>query len=293
MDEGLKKRLLAIQRDELTEHFVYERLSRSRAGEGNRETLAHISEDERRHYEFWAEYTGERPEHSRWEYTKYVVLARLFGITFAVKLMERGEASATENYHDLARLVPEAADIAEEEDAHERKLMAMIKEERLDYVGSMVLGLSDALVELTGALAGFTLALANSKVIAMTGLITGVAAAMSMAASQYLAMRADETNENAPGRSPGKASLYTGVAYIITVAILIAPFLLLGQPIPALLITLAAAVFIILGFTYYVSVALDVGFWKRFLEMAGLSLGVAAVSFGVGWAVRATLGVDI
>ena len=35
----------------------------------------------------------------------------------------------------------------------------MINDERLQYISSMVLGINDALVELTGAPAGFTFAL--------------------------------------------------------------------------------------------------------------------------------------
>ena len=56
-----------------------------------------------------------------------------------------------------------AQKIAEDEERHEQKLLAILDEERLQYVGSMVLGLNDALVELTGTLAGLTLALQNTK----------------------------------------------------------------------------------------------------------------------------------
>ena len=51
---------------------------------------------------------------------------------------------------------------------------------RLEYMGSVVLGLNDALVEFTGALAGFTLALSDSRLTALTGSITGIAAALSI-----------------------------------------------------------------------------------------------------------------
>jgi VIT1/CCC1 family predicted Fe2+/Mn2+ transporter len=103
----------------------------------------------------------------------------------------------------------------------------LLDEELLRYAGSIVLGLNDALVELTGALAGFTLALQNTRLIALTGLITGVAAALSMAASEYLSTRSE-----GGGRSPLRASLYTGTAYIITVFLLILPYLLPGQLLP-------------------------------------------------------------
>jgi VIT1/CCC1 family predicted Fe2+/Mn2+ transporter len=203
--------------------------------------------------------------------------------------MERGEKSAEAQYDDLAQRIPEARTIMRDEQEHEGELMNMIDEERLRYVGSVVLGLNDALVELTGALAGFTLALRDSRVIAVIGLITGVAAALSMAASEYLSTKADEADQ----RSPGKAALYTGIAYIATVGVLIAPYLLLGNPLLSLALTVAGALTVILAFSYYVSVARDVPFWRRFLEMAGLSLGVAVVSFGIGYLLRRFTGIDV
>ena len=50
-----------------------------------------------------------------------------------------------------------------DERRHEEELYGMLDEERLHYVGAMVLGLNDALVELTGAIAGVTFALAQHQ----------------------------------------------------------------------------------------------------------------------------------
>jgi VIT1/CCC1 family predicted Fe2+/Mn2+ transporter len=175
-----------------------------------------------------------------------------------------------------------------EEQQHEAELLEMLDEERLRYIGSIVLGLNDALVELTGALAGLTLALQNTSLIAMTGLITGLAAALSMGASEYLSTKSEESTQN-----PIRASLYTGGAYVITVVILILPYLIFANYYLALAFTLAAAILIIASFNYYLSVAKDLSFRKRFLEMAAISLGVTLVSFGIGFVIRSFLGVDI
>jgi len=289
VDEQLKRRLVAAQVSEITEHRVYEALTRRQRDPRNREVLRQIGADEKRHYEFWAEYTGERPGPRRREVWKFRLIARLLGVTFAIKLMESGEQDAQENYGQVREQIPEAQEVINDEHEHEDQLVRMIDEERLRYVGSVVLGLSDALVELTGALAGLTLALQKSRLIAVIGLITGVAAAMSMAASEYLSTKAEEGHE----RSPIKSAVYTGTAYILTVAILITPFLLLGSPLPALGLAVTAAMLIILAFAYYASVAKDLPFWRRFAEMAGLSLGVAAISFGIGYVVRLVFGVDV
>jgi len=213
----------------------------------------------------------------------------VFGFTFALKLMERGEGNASEIYKGFAKEIPEAQKIAQDEDRHEQELLAMLDEERLQYVGSMVLGLSDALVELSGTLAGLTFAMQNTRLIALSGLITGISATLSMASSEYLSSRS-EGNSNAM-----KSGLYTGVVYLATVAFLVLPYLLLPNThfMWALAIMLGTVVLIILGFTYYISVAKDVPFFKRFTEMASISLGVAAISFVIGIIVKHTLGIDI
>jgi VIT1/CCC1 family predicted Fe2+/Mn2+ transporter len=119
-------------------------------------------------------------------------------------------------------------------------------------------------------------------------LITGIAASMSMAASEYLSTRSEETM-----KQPVRAAIYTGVAYIITVTLLVMPYLLFQNYILDLVITLTTAVIIIAVFNYYISVAKGESFRERFLEMAGLSLGVAAFSFVIGYFIRMWLGIDV
>lgn len=288
MDESTLDSVAAAQRVEITEHLFYEKLADLVQDEHNRAVLKRIAREEKEHHDFWREYTKRDAAPRRHTLWKYLAMARIFGITFAIKLMERGEDRAQTAYEELARIIPESRKIIEHEDMHEKELIAMIDEERLRYVGSMVLGLNDALVELTGALAGFTFAFLNSRIVAMTGLITGIAAALSMATSSYLSTRADEGE-----KKPGKAAVYTGAAYMITVMLLILPFLLLNDPIVSITWTVINAVIVILVFTYYISVAKDLPFKKRFIEMCAISLGIAGLTFIIGFAVRTLFGIEV
>lgn len=288
MNYALRQEILRAQRNEITENIIYERLAKWSRDNRNREVLKRIAREELEHYRFWKGLTGEDVEPDRGRVRRYSWIARIFGLTFGIKLMERGEEGAQAAYGELSRSVPGAARIAEEENEHERALIDMIDEERLSYIGSMVLGLNDAIVELLGALAGFTLALRHVDLIAMTGLITGIAGSLSMASSEYLS-----TKSEGGVRSPLKAALYTGAAYILAVFFLISPYLVMKNCLAALGTTLANAIIVILVFTFYISIAKDMSFRHRFLEMAGISLGVAVLSFGVGWAVRLFLGVEI
>ena len=109
-----------------------------------------------------------------------------------------------------------------------------------------------------------------------------------MAASEYLSQRSEGESERA-----STSALYTGVAYICTVALLILPYLVLTNYLLSLVCTLVIALAIIFAFNYYISVAKDLNFRRRFTEMALISMGVALVSFAIGYLIRVTLGVDI
>ena len=287
-EESIGHLLETFQRIELTEYHIYKRLAKSIKDPENRQIMEQIADDELRHSEDWKKYTQQDIKPNQWQIWKYYLISRLFGFTFGIKLMERGEEKAQANYSQLIGKVPDIEKWIHEEEIHEQRLLAMLDEERLRYAGSVVLGLNDALVELTGALAGLTLALQNVKLIALSGLITGIAASLSMAASEYLSTRSEDTEKH-----PVRAAVYTGIAYIITVTLLVLPYLLIPNYIVDLIITLVVAVLIIAVFNYYISVAKDEPFRPRFLEMAGLSLGVATFSFIIGYFIRLWLGVEI
>jgi len=288
LEPAIRQKLITFQRLEITEHHIYQRIAGAVRSPENRQVLEKIAQDELRHYQLWKKYTGAEVKPDRWAIWKYTLISRLFGFTFGIKLMERGEEKAQGNYAALRGVIPEIETWIQDENAHESALIGMLDEELLQYAGSVVLGLNDALVELTGALAGLTLALQNVKLIALSGLITGIAAAMSMAASEYLSTRSEQTSKH-----PVRAAIYTGIAYIITVALLILPYLLFENYYLDLAWSLVTAVLIIAGFNYYISVAQDEPFRRRFLEMAGLSLGVAAFSFVIGFLIRQILGIEV
>ena len=287
MDLKTHKKIIAAQRAEITEYYIYTRLAERSKDQNNAEVLRKIGQEEKKHADFWKTKTGLDIKPNNWKIFRIVFFARLLGLSFVLKLMEKKEGTGSKAYAELADVFPETQKLSEEEKSHEKEILGMLDEEGLQYVGSIVLGLNDALVELTGSLAGFTLALGSTKIISLAGLVTGISAALSMAASDYLSSKA-EGDERAK-----KSAIYTGVAYLFTVAFLILPFLLLVNKFIALGITLFTAVLIIFCFNYYISMAKDLNFKARFFEMTSISLGVAAFSFLVGYALKAMLGINI
>ncbi|MCI1681479.1 MAG: VIT1/CCC1 transporter family protein [Bacteroides sp.] len=286
LSNELLKKILVFQKDEITSHIIYRKLANVQKDPENRDILLRISDDEKRHYMSLRNYSKQDVAPNHLKIFFYIWLVRLLGITFAVRQMELGEKDATDEYSKYPDM-EHMAEMSKDEELHEQKLIGLINEERLEYMGSVVLGLNDALVEFTGALAGFTLALNDSKLIALTGSITGIAAALSMASSEYLSTKSDKD----PGKHPVKAAVYTGIAYIITVVALVLPFVLLSNTIMALCIMLLIALLIIAFFNYYYSVARNENFKRRFTEMAVLSFSVAALSFLIGYLLKAVTGI--
>jgi len=284
----IRRKLLVFQKNEITEYHIYGRLAGGAKNPENRKVLEKIADQELRHYKVWRKYTLQDVDPDQWKIRKYYWIGRLLGFTFSLKLMERGEENAQDDYEQLRHFIPEAELVIVEENQHEDALLQMLDEEKLRYTGSIILGLNDALVELTGALAGLTLALQNTKLIALTGSITGIAAALSMGASEYLSTKTEETSKN-----PVLASFYTGGAYICAVMLLILPFLILRNCYLSLGFALAVSLSIIALFNFYISVVKAQSFKRQFLEMAGLSLGVVSLSFLIGFLMRIFLGIDL
>lgn len=283
--ETIKK----MQQNEITESVIYREIAKFAKGDENKKTLRRLAREEQAHAEIWQKYTETEMKPEKFKVFKYKWIARILGFTFAIKLMERGEMNAQKEYEALADEVPESIDIKKQEDEHEEALIEMLDEESLKYVGSMVLGMNDALVELTGSLAGFTFAMQDTKLVALAGLIIGISATLSMASSEFLSAKSE-------GRTDAlKSCTYTGVAYLVTVILLILPYLLLSNALYllALAIMMAIVIAIIAMFTYYISVAKDGEFKARFFEMSLISVGVAVLSFVVGILAKKFLGVDV
>ncbi len=288
MTKNLKSKILKAQRNEISEYFIYQRLARNIKSDKHQQTLQKIAAEEKRHYHLWQNVSQTEVKPNYLQVWFYYLIIKFLGVNFGVRLMERGESEAQKLYQELSEVNPTLAEqIIQEEAEHEKKIINMIDQQKLSYTGSIVLGLNDALVELSGALAGLTLALQNTKLIALVGLITGIAASLSMAASEYLSTKEEG------GKNALSASIYTGFTYLTVVFFLVLPYFLIANHFIALLLTLVIVIVIIFSFTFYISVAKELSFKKRFTEMAGISLSIALINFLIGILVRKYLNIDI
>lgn len=270
-----------FQQAEINDHVTYTEISKRLKNEDDAKKIRILAADELIHARFWEEYTGVVAKPQKLKIWFFVFLSKLLGYTFVIKKLEENEERTIQNYKSLEGVVPGVDRLIRDEEQHEMSLISVLDEQHLQYTGSIVLGLNDALVELSGTLAGLTLAFQNTRMIALSGLVTGIAAALSMAASEYLSTKAEKTK-----KEPVKASIYTGIAYIVTVVLLILPYLIISNYFIALAVMMTTVFAIIAFFSFYMSVLKDEKFSQNFVSMAAISIGVALVSFLFGYMIK-------
>ncbi len=285
---GQERQYFARARNERTEHIVYGALARRERNPKNRALLEKMSSDEHAHYEFWRTLLPEgdrdavRPDAR--QIALMPIVRAVFGLTFAAKILESHEKNSIEEYERILPLIPEArraelARIIEDERSHERSLLAEIKERRVSYLGFVALGLSDAIVEITGVHAGFLGVTGSTLIAGIAGVIVGFSAAISMGAAAYLQAKQD------PAIQPIPSAFITGSTYLCSVIFLALPYFLIRTMIVAFAISSTVGLLLLAAFTFYGAVVFDRRFIREFGESASLMMGTAGATYLLGAAV--------
>lgn len=151
-------------------------------------------------------------------------------------------------------------------------------QKQFNYKSAIILGMHDALVSLTGLIAGLYFAFSNTNIIVISCIISSITASLSMGAANYLAVKAINT------KLALKSAFYTAGAYMTTCILLIFPFFAIKNQTSAVLAVLFVAVLIIYFFNRFFYNGQN--FYKHFYEMLTICFGVSLVSFGIGEAAK-------
>lgn len=290
--DNTKDVYLRLARHELTEQVIYSRLAAREKNPTNRTLLEKLSAKEKEHYLFWQRLaTASDISPSRFRPVIFDLMRTFLGITFTVKFLEKQQAVTEDGCQLILKAAsPELqADIRRviaDGQTEEAALIDQIKEGRVMYLSFIVLGLADAIVEITGVHAGFLGVTSSTLMAGISGLIVGFAAAVSMAAAAYL-----QAKQNASYK-PIVSAFSTGITYIISIILLALPYFWLGKMGVAFVASTAVGAFLIAAFTYYGAIVFGRKFWREFLEATGLMLGTAVATFFVGKIIGAFFGLD-
>ena len=281
LSEKQKRTYRDFAREESLAYHLYMRIARRQKKPENRSILEGIALQEKKHLDIFNSYLGKKAvtleiKRPSLKLMFYTIIMYTLGVIFTLRIFERLEAHSRKNYRVIIDEIDELKEIIKDEKSHEEALKSILNDEKLLFASSVVLGMNDALVEISGALAGFTLAINDSIKVGTLGLITGISAALSMAASEYLSRKQDDHD------TPMLNALYTGISYIIVVSLLILPYFLIQIPLISMGVMIAIVIFIIFAFNYYISIAKKQPLLKNFFTMALIALVVASISFMIG-----------
>ena len=280
--------------DEYTDSVLYSRLAATvEESSPFASVLKELSATEHGHYEFWKKYSPEEPPRvARAKLYWILFLRRLFGLTFAARYLDRHESSVVSAYRGLNSLIPAEdrpafdAMVADEEQ-HEKAFAQKIESTAIQYISFVVLGLADALVEITGIHAG-SLGIYNvTEYAGVAGLVAGAAASLAMASAAFA-----QAKQGFKG-SARLSATYTGISYFITAIILATPYFLTPNMVYALAASLVLAVIIVTLITYYSTVISGKPFLRDFLEIVGIMFGVTIVLYFFGSFVGVSTGIRI
>ncbi|MEM2235358.1 MAG: rubrerythrin family protein [Desulfurococcaceae archaeon] len=269
-------------RDEYEAYNMYTLLAKNPLVSARiRSTIGKAALDEHRHYVFWRSIVGEcSSTPSTIKRLLLSLLLPLFGVTVTIKFIESMEKNALESYEKISSMRPELKEevekIIKEEEEHEASFILGLDEGRVKYLGSIMLGISDAIIELTGIYSGALGVFVNTLSAGLTGLLAGVSAAISMTIASYAQAKHEV------GKAPKTAALYTGIAYLLVVLLLALPYFLINVITSAFAAMIVAALLVIAYMSFYSSVLFKRSYLKEFIETSGLMLGVSILLFVLG-----------
>ena len=293
---SLSQVALESARDEYTDYLVYKRLAESSRIKNPKmkEILDTLSKTEYRHYEFWRKYAppDARISGNTWIVYLTLLLRIILGNSFAIKYLEKHETAVIRKYKSVKGSIPEADqrefdEMVRDEEEHENTFMDQMQGTYIKYISFVILGLADAIVEISGIHAGSLGIYHSTRITGLAGIVAGASASIAMASAAFA-----QAKQGFQG-SPTISAIFTGVSYFINAIILATPYFLTQSQLTAISTSIILAILIIAFISYYNSVVSQSHFLRDFSELAGIMLGASAALFLFGLLIRSLFGITI
>ena len=282
--------------DEYTDYLVYKRLSESSSVKDPKikQILVTLSNTEYGHYEFWKKFlpSDTKVVANTWAIYLTLLLRMIFGNTFAIKYLEKHETAVIKKYKSVKNSIPEVDqrrfdEMVRDEEEHENTFMEQMQGPYLKYIAFIILGLADAIVEISGIHAGSLGIYHSTEITGLAGIVAGASASIAMASAAYA-----QAKQGFQG-SPTISAVFTGGSYFINAIVLAAPYFFTKSQEIAITTSIIFALLIIAFVTYYNSVVSSARFLRDFTELSGIMLGASAALFLFGLLIRSVFGITI
>ncbi len=206
-------------RDERSSRWMYEKLARSDRLPARAALLKKLAGFEERHAALWEGLLRSlgRPTPNGsplWNHRILVGMARLLGVGLVLPIVHREEVDGVEKYRDQARRWqdPRAQEvfrsILPDEVAHEIETSSAAREvgtKGSSSLGSLLLGAIDGFASIVALSAGVAAVTRSDTPVLIAGAAAVAAGALSMAASEYVSVKAEHDARKAEIRMEGEA----------------------------------------------------------------------------------------
>ncbi len=293
IDPLLSKVAVMSLRDEYTDYNTYLALSRREHNPGFKKALEQLADQEKAHYDYWKDYAPDTIVGINRLKLYFVLLLRFtLGLTFTMKFLERHEDAVISRYEQVADKIPlhdrsRFETMVNDEKHHETYLMEEVKEGRVKYMSFIVLGLADAVVEISGIHAGSLGVYEETRLAGLAGIIAGMAASIAMASAAYA-----QAKQGFEGSAKWSA-IYTGISYMFTAIFLALPYFLSDSMVYALSSSLIVGVVLVAMMTYYDTIISRRPFKRQFGEIAVIILAASLALYIAGYVAHQYLQIRI
>ncbi|MEM3185920.1 MAG: VIT1/CCC1 family protein [Conexivisphaerales archaeon] len=294
-EQTLQQVALEGCRDELKDKEVYQRLARSFKDKNHMysQIFNELADTEQKHYSFWTKYCPtEKAQPSKFQIWLILFLRYIFGVTFAIKLLESHETKTIEKYKSVSHMIPDEdrskfEEMLSDEVDHEKRFRDQVQSSYIKYISFVILGLADAIVEISGIHAG-SLGIYNStEITGLAGVVAGAAASIAMASAAYA-----QAKQGFAG-SASVSAFFTGISYFVSAVILASPYFLTKEMVIAIVVSLILGIAIVGTTTYYNSIISETKFLRDFAELVAIMLAATAVLYLFGEGIRIFTGIRI
>ena len=306
---------LEFYREEYKDSRIYRVLADIERDEELKREFLRIHTIESRHADFWRRFLesrGVEPGRVRVSRLSLAIVKALRRLSPALSssFLEFNEMSAIMRYYDFYRAYEMSESEREElkriivdEIEHENFFSGKKRLFGAENVRDMVLGINDGLVEILGVVTGLSAVyVSRPDLVGMSGLVVGVAGALSMASGSFISVRSQrQVNETRRrlrailrelrGESPGtddlresevRSAVYTGLSYLCGVVLPVLPYFLMDTTAKALPLSLILSAMLLTVVGSLISLLSGISVKKKALEMLVAGIGTALLSYLFG-----------
>ncbi|GAB6072954.1 VIT1/CCC1 transporter family protein [Venenivibrio stagnispumantis] len=191
---------------ERNDYFLYKKIAEHTKDKNLKEKIEYISKMEEKHSNFWKYYIESRGESvpqekiNKFKLNLIIFLQKFIHPLLLISILEAGESNSVKGYYQFLQNAnlneyekTSLKNIISDELEHEDFFRLKLEDFGMENIRDFILGMNDGLVEILGVVAGFSgVYINNPQIVGISGLIVGIAGALSMGIGAYISVKSQK-----------------------------------------------------------------------------------------------------